>query len=136
MIPVNPLDQYYDEITILGQPALYTNLRIERTMLPQGLFCYDIRHGDSGTPCEIKEHVLVNHLGTVIVSSPILLDKSPFGDYKAINEDALNFAAGDINSISGFIRKYPPSHPDHRYPLREATSDFCKDGDWERELKR
>lgn len=73
MNPINANEVDFERFEILGQDALFTNLRIARNSLPEGLHAYDLRDCDdcSGEPCEIKSHVMVNHWGTVIVKEPI-----------------------------------------------------------------
>ena len=73
MRPMNADEVDYERFEILGQDALFTNLRIARKSLPEGLHAYDLRDCDdcSGEPCELKSHVMVNHWGTVIVKEPI-----------------------------------------------------------------
>ncbi len=73
MRPMNADEVDYERFEILGQDALFTNLRIARNSLPEGLHAYDLRDCDdcSGEPCELKSHVMVNHWGTVIVKEPI-----------------------------------------------------------------
>ena len=73
MRPMNADEVDYERFEILGQDALFTNLRIARNSLPEGLHAYDLRDCDdcSGEICELKSHVMVNHWGTVIVKEPI-----------------------------------------------------------------
>ena len=73
MRPMNADEVDYERFEILGQDALFTNLRIARNSLPEGLHAYDLRDCDdcSGEPCELKSHVMVNHWGTVIFKEPI-----------------------------------------------------------------
>ena len=52
--------------------GLFTNLRIDRKTLPEGMYAYDIRDCDSNGRCEsIAKHVLVNHWGTIITPNQI-----------------------------------------------------------------
>ena len=37
-------DLTYDEITIFGIPALFTDLRVDRSTVPDGVYCYELRH--------------------------------------------------------------------------------------------
>ncbi|MCM1335476.1 MAG: hypothetical protein NC084_13085 [Bacteroides sp.] len=73
MTPINANETSYEKFEILGREALFTDLRIDRKSLPEGLYAYDLRDCDdcSGDPCEVKSFVLVNHWGTVIVKEPI-----------------------------------------------------------------
>lgn len=93
MQPINANETSYERFEILGREALFTDLRIDRKTLPNGLYAYDLRDCDdcSGDPCEVKSFVLVNHWGTVIVKEPIegaddgvLLDDD---DYNYLGED-------------------------------------------------
>jgi len=92
MNPINANEVDFERFEILGQDALFTNLRIARNSIPEGLHAYDLRDCDdcSGEPCELKSHVMVNHWGTVIVKEPIegadegiILDES---DYNYLGE--------------------------------------------------
>lgn len=60
-----------------GKPVLFTNMRLDRDTVPDGLYCYDARDSDSldGSFAEIKPHVMVNHWGTVLSREPFPLDE-------------------------------------------------------------
>lgn len=49
------MTEHYEEITVCGKPALFTNFRIKRDTVPDSLYVYDVRHDDDcrGIPCEI-----------------------------------------------------------------------------------
>ena len=36
----------YQEVTILGKPALFTECRLDRTTVPEGVYRYELRHAD------------------------------------------------------------------------------------------
>lgn len=42
-----------------GKPVLFTNMRLDRDTVPEGLFCYDVRDSDDldGSFAEIKRSV-------------------------------------------------------------------------------
>ena len=67
----NAMTEHYEEITVCGKPALFTNFRIKRDTVPDGLYAYDVRHDDDcrGIPCEIAPFIMVNHWGTIILQS-------------------------------------------------------------------
>lgn len=50
-----------------------TCVRIDRGTVPEGLYCYDVRHDDDGlgVACEVKPFVKVNHLGTILSKTEI-----------------------------------------------------------------
>lgn len=65
----------------------FTYLRVDRTTLPAGKYAYDIRHTDDDwcEPCSISTGVLVNHYGTVVVSTDLKLKKEEdIEDYEHI----------------------------------------------------
>lgn len=61
----NAMTEHYEEITVCGKPALFTNFRIKRDTVPDGLYAYDVRHDDDcrGIPCEIAPFIMINHWG-------------------------------------------------------------------------
>lgn len=65
---LDALSQIYECVDINGINALFASERIERSTVPNGLHCYDVRDSDAcdGNPCTIEDHVLVNHFGTII----------------------------------------------------------------------
>lgn len=67
--------EHYEEITVCGKPALFTNFRIKRDTVPDGLYAYDVRHDDDcrGIPCEIAPFIMINHWGTIILAEPLEL---------------------------------------------------------------
>lgn len=40
------MTEHYEEITVCGKPALFTNFRIKRDTVPDSLYVYDVRHDD------------------------------------------------------------------------------------------
>ena len=71
MTGVNAKSEEYESFFILGQDALFTNARLDRTTIPEGLYAYDLRDECDGNINELKDFVLVNHWGTVLVKEPI-----------------------------------------------------------------
>lgn len=64
----NAMEEQYELMEIDGNIVLFTNSRIDRDTIPNGLHCYDIREtdGGSGDPATVEPYVLVNHWGTII----------------------------------------------------------------------
>ena len=66
------LDEDLDMIEVLGHPALFSNGRILRGAVPEGLYAYDLYEScDTGNFCYIAPQVIVNHGGTVLTLSLI-----------------------------------------------------------------
>ena len=93
----------YQAVELFGKPALFSNGRIDRDKLPEGLYVYDL-HGsdyDPGLPVTIQEHVVVNHAATVIAAAPIELPEQGF---LYLGEDGLNFTGGPMTAlVSGIL---------------------------------
>ena len=73
---------------LLGKPVLFTNWLIQRDIIPDGWYCYDLRgtHKSPSTRTTLVDHAADYHAGTVL--SPIPLKHE--GIYKA---DPKNLAA-------------------------------------------
>lgn len=68
----------YQEIEVCGVNGLFSNGRIDRSKLPEGLYCYDLRgtDDDPGELHYLEEQVVVNHAGSVITAEPIDLTEA------------------------------------------------------------
>jgi hypothetical protein len=62
-----------DVVELFGKEALFTNGRVTKNALPEGLYTYDLRGSDDdpGQPVTLEPMVLVNHAASVIVSDKI-----------------------------------------------------------------
>ena len=87
------LDEDLDIIEVLDHPGLFSNGRIQRTAVPEGLYAYDLYEScGTGDFCYIAPRVIVNHGGTVLVKEPI-----DFGGADRINlteDTSPNFLGG------------------------------------------
>ena len=94
------LSETFQEIILYDVPMLYSNGRVDREALPEGIYCYDLRGSDydPGEPIRIEEQVTVNHAATVISAFP--LDVSELGSLRLGEE--LNFEGGEI-TLSEYI---------------------------------
>ena len=92
---VNIENESYQLIELFGKPALFSNDRITPKDIPEGLYCYDLRHSDDGDRfCSVEPKVAVNHGGSVITDIPL-----DFGDegYISFTEDTEpNFLSEDL----------------------------------------
>ena len=104
MQPINANEADFERFEILGQDALFTNLRIARNSLPEGLHAYDLRDCDdfSGEACELNSHIIVNHWGTVIVKEPI----EGADDGIVLEEDDYNYL-GEEMTLEEFANPAP-----------------------------
>ena len=95
----------YDEIELFDKPALFSNGRVDRDKLPEGLYVYDLRGGDDdpGAPVTVENRVVVNHAGSVILSEPLDFGEA---DYLALGED-MNFTGGEATLKHFFEQTHP-----------------------------
>lgn len=75
MKPLDARAERYTLINMDGHICLFTNMRLDRDTIPEGLHCYDVRDADAnGEFAEVAPFVLVNHWGSLITKEPIPLD--------------------------------------------------------------
>ena len=92
----------YQLAEIMGQEVLFSNGRIDRENLPDGLYCYDLREGESGYAATLEPSVAVNHFGSIITTQPI---EFPEQGYIELNEEnGLSFGDGEEMSIFEFVQ--------------------------------
>jgi len=103
----NAMKEEFEEITILGKPAILTSVRIDRCSVPRGYHKYELCNDKvfKDTPIEIARCVTFNHWGTIITRDEIKLP--PDGTLYA-PQDALVFDTGDSGSMKEFMTAYPP----------------------------
>lgn len=106
MLETPLLGESYQEVEVFGKPALFSNGRVDRTKLPEGLYCYDLRGSDDdpGDPITIQEKVIVNHAATVITAEPVEL---PEAGFLYLGDDGLNFTGGNI-TLREFYEQVKP----------------------------
>ena len=89
-----------DVCIVNGTEYLFTNLRIRRDSLPEGVVAYDVRGDCDGVFCQIQNYVWVNHWGTLIGKKPLPLQD---GEYLPEGEDGC-FTGGHY-SLSEFLER-------------------------------
>ena len=100
------IGEKYQEVELFGKPALFSNGRIDRDKLPEGLYVYDLRGSDydPGMPVTLESHVTVNHASSVITAAPIELPEQGF---LYLGEDGLNFTGGEQTVKEFWHAQYP-----------------------------
>ena len=72
---VNAGEEHFELMEMFGQTVLFTNMRVDRSTVPEELYTYELRDEDcNGEICEIKPLVMVNHWETIICKEPIEMD--------------------------------------------------------------
>ena len=97
-------DEQYQEIELFDKPGLFSNGRIARDDLPEGVYCYDLRGSDDdpGDPVSVEEKVLVNHAGSVLLTEPLELPET--GYLMLTEEEGLNFTGG-FSTLAQFLQE-------------------------------
>ena len=97
-------DEQYQEVELFEKPALFSNGRISRDDLPEGVYCYDLRGSDEdpGSPICVEERVVVNHAGSVILTAPLEFPEE--GRLYFTDETGLNFNGGML-TLSQFLQE-------------------------------
>lgn len=100
-------EEVFLEITVLGKPALFHDMRIERDSVPKGLYLYEVWHDDDGLgdPVQIAKGIMVNHFGSILTREPIRLRSDGYLDIDP--EKAWDFGEGNTLTVEEFINKYP-----------------------------
>ena len=101
----------YQEVTILNRPALFTERRLDKSTVPEGLYRYELRHGDEdwGDPVSLSRNIIVNYCGAVLTREPFQL---PTEGWIPLESDSLSFRDGGCRTLADFQRRYPVSKKD------------------------
>lgn len=98
------MKELYQELELFDKPALFTNNRLDRDSVPDGLYCYDIRGSDEdfGSLSTLEKFpVIVNHSGSIICGHEIGFDEDAY----LVIEDEIGFT-GDELYLYEFILKH------------------------------
>ena len=102
----NAMSVTYDLITVLDKLVLFTDLRIDKDTVPDGVYLYEIRDDDEtcGEPVQIAESIKVNFFGTILTTTPI--DLPADGKLDIDPDKDINFMPGDRYTVQEYIDKY------------------------------
>ena len=96
----------YDEISLLGNPPLLTDWRVDRTTLADGFHLYELRHADEdwGDPCQLAKSILVNFYGSILALQTFQL---PSHGYLDLDSTDLAYVEEDsCSTLNEFLQKY------------------------------
>ena len=118
-------DEQYQEIELFDKPGLFSNGRIVRDNLPEGVYCYDLRGSDydPGEPIYVEDRVGINHAGAVILSEP--LDLSKEGYLWLTEEEGLNFTGG-FSTLSQFLQEQKKDRHTEEVEAESISYAVCK----------
>lgn len=106
MARYNAMEETFTEIEVLGKPALFHDMRIDRNTVPKGLYFYEVRHDDEGwgDPVQIAKGIMVNYFGSIITKEQIRLLVNGYLDIDP--EKDWNYAGGDCWTVKEFQYKH------------------------------
>lgn len=80
METVDVQKEVLEEVDLMGRKGYFTELRVDKGTVPEGMYCYELRHGDDdGFPVSVEENVRVNYFGAVLLAEGLEL-----GEEKAL----------------------------------------------------
>jgi hypothetical protein len=80
METVDVQKEVLEEVELMGRIGYFTELRVDKETVPEGMHCYELRHGDDdGFPVSVEESVRVNYFGAVLLAEELEL-----GEEKAL----------------------------------------------------
>ena len=118
-------DEQYQEIELFDKLGLFSNGRIARDNLPEGVYCYDLRGSDydPGDPVCVEERVVVNHAGSVLMTEPLELTED--GRLMLTEEEGLNFTGG-FSTLSQFLQKQRKDRHTEEVEAESISYAVCK----------
>ena len=113
MAECNAMEQQYQEIRVLGKPALFHDMHLERDTVPRGLYLYEVRHDDDciGDPVQIARGIMVNHYGSILTREPV---KLPGSGYLDIDPEGLGIWGRGLPYSEGIYEKIPASEKEEQ----------------------
>ena len=92
---INVMEEEFEVVEVLGQEALFTELRVDLATVPEGVHCYELRHGDNDSfPAAIEKKVTVNYFGAVLLTKELLKED----DYLSLTPDDFGFV-GETRTV-------------------------------------
>ena len=118
-------DEKYQEIELFDKPGLFSNGRIARDNLPEGVYCYDLRGSDydPGEPVCVEEQVVVNHAGSVLLTEPLELAED--GRLMLTEEEGLNFVGG-FSTLAQFLQEQKKDRHTEEVEAESISYAVCK----------
>ena len=118
-------DEQYQEIELFDKPGLFSNGRIVRDNLPEGVYCYDLCGSDydPGEPVCVEERVVVNHAGSVLLTDPLELAEN--GRLMLTEEEGLNFVGG-FSTLAQFLQEQKKDRHTEEVEAESISYAVCK----------
>ncbi|MBQ9720716.1 MAG: hypothetical protein IJV64_08490 [Oscillospiraceae bacterium] len=115
----------FEQVEVLGKNVLFTELRVDRDTVPEGLRCYELRHTDAdwSEPCELARGIMVNFMGTILTSDPYQL---PPEGWLPVSGRTFEYTDEPSITAQEFLAEHPPTGMDviDLYTIAEDKHDL------------
>lgn len=97
------------EVEIKGHYGIFTELRVDKSTIPEGMNCYELRHGeDDSYPAALEQGVRVNYFGAVLMT-----DKMELGENGVMELSFDDFGyTGENLSVTEYLLNYGDIEPE------------------------
>lgn len=124
METVDVQKEVLEEVELLGRTGYFTELRVDKDTVPEGMHCYELRYGDDdGVPVSVEESVRVNYFGAVLFTEALEL-----GEGKALQFGYEDFGyTGEQMYLSQIQEKKPEEQRDvDEYKTIQTGAELIK----------
>lgn len=120
METVDVQKEVLEEVDLMGRTGYFTELRVDKETVPEGMHCYELRYGDDdGFPVSVEENVRVNYFGAVLFTEALEL-----GEEKSLQFGYEDFGyTGEQMYLSQVTGKREPED----FKDGKELSEFVKD---------
>lgn len=117
MEAVDVSKEMLEEVELLGRTGYFTELRVDKETVPEGMHCYELRHGDDdGFPASVEESVRVNYFGAVLFTEALEL-----GEEKALQFGYEDFA---FTGEQMYLAQVQEQQPDRQQEEQRDTDGY------------
>lgn len=126
----------FQEVEIKGHMALFTELRVDKNTIPEGVNCYELCHGDDDSyPAALEQSVRVNYFGAVLMADKVELGKEGYvpleyedfgftGEDLTMSEYRANYLEEPKRFLSGADFAGFMNKREEPFPLTEKEADI------------
>lgn len=128
--------EQFREVEIKGHMGLFTDLRVDKSTMPEGMNCYELRHGDDRDyPVALEQNVCVNYFGAVLMADKLDLGENGrialsyddfvfYGEELSIPEYRANYLEEPDWFPSGAEFARFMNEDDRSFPLTEKEAEI------------
>lgn len=108
----------FQEVEIKGHMALFTELRVDKSTIPEGVNCYELRYGDDDSyPAAMEQSVRVNYFGAVLMTDKVELGQK---GYVSLEYEDFGFTGEELSVLE--LRANCGEEPDEFLSMADMVS--------------